>query len=29
MNLEEDYIKLIFGLKIKQVRADRELSLYA
>ncbi len=26
--MEEDYIKLIFGLKLKQVRTDRELSLF-
>lgn len=26
--MEEEYIKLIFGLKLKQVRADRELSLF-
>lgn len=29
MNLEEDYIKLIFGLKLKQVRSDKKLSLFA
>lgn len=26
--MEQDYIKLIFGLKLKQVRTDRELSLF-
>ncbi|WP_178988885.1 helix-turn-helix domain-containing protein [Winogradskyella schleiferi] len=26
--MEQDYIKLIFGLKLKQIRTDRELSLF-
>ena len=26
--MEEDYIKLIFGLKLKQIRAERNLSLF-
>jgi hypothetical protein len=26
--MEEDYIKLIFGLKLKQIRTDKELSLF-
>lgn len=26
--MEEDYIKLIFGLKLKQIRTDRDLSLF-
>ena len=26
--MEEDYIKLIFGLKLKQIRTDRNLSLF-
>ena len=26
--MEEDYIKLIFGLKLKQIRTDRSLSLF-
>ncbi|AUC83754.1 helix-turn-helix domain-containing protein [Lacinutrix sp. Bg11-31] len=26
--MEEDYIKLIFGLKLKQIRTDRKLSLF-
>ena len=26
--MKEDYIKLIFGLKLKQVRSDSGLSLY-
>ncbi|MFC0604369.1 helix-turn-helix domain-containing protein [Winogradskyella pulchriflava] len=26
--MEQDYIKLIFGLKLKQIRVDRELSLF-
>lgn len=28
MDLEEDYIKLIFGLKLKQIRTERKLSLF-
>lgn len=28
MNLERDYIKLIFGLKLKQVRTNKNLSLF-
>ena len=28
MNIEKDYIKLIFGLKLKQVRTSRNLSLF-
>ncbi|UOX34725.1 XRE family transcriptional regulator [Flavobacterium sediminilitoris] len=28
MNLERDYIKLIFGLKLKQARTNRNLSLF-
>ena len=26
--MEEDYIKLIFGLKLKQIRTDKDLSLF-
>ena len=26
--MEEDYIKLIFGLKLKQIRTDKNLSLF-
>ena len=28
MVVEEDYIKLIFGLKLKQIRTDKDLSLF-
>lgn len=28
MNIEKDYIKLIFGLKLKQARTDKNLSLF-
>ncbi len=28
VSMEEDYIKLIFGLKLKQIRTDRNLSLF-
>jgi len=28
VSMEEDYIKLIFGLKLKQIRTDRSLSLF-
>lgn len=28
MELKEDYIKLIFGLKLKQIRTERKLSLF-
>lgn len=28
MLMEQDYIKLIFGLKLKQIRTDKELSLF-
>ena len=28
MNLERDYIKLIFGLKLKQARTNKNLSLF-
>lgn len=28
MNIEEDYIKLIFGLKMKQIRSEKKLSLF-
>mgnify|MGYP003561732134 CR=1 FL=1 len=26
--MEQDYIKIIFGLKLKQIRTERELSLF-
>ncbi|MFB0903925.1 MAG: helix-turn-helix transcriptional regulator, partial [Nonlabens sp.] len=26
--MQEDYIKLIFGLKLKQIRTDKNLSLF-
>ena len=26
--MEEDYIKLIFGLKLKQIRTEKNLSLF-
>ena len=26
--MEEDYIKLIFGLKLKQIRTEKSLSLF-
>ena len=26
--MEQDYIKLIFGLKLKQIRTDKNLSLF-
>ena len=26
--MEQDYIKLIFGLKLKQIRTDKGLSLF-
>ena len=28
MNIEKDYIKLIFGLKLKQARMNKDLSLF-
>ena len=28
MNIEEDYIRLIFGLKLRQIRMDKSLSLF-
>ena len=28
MNVEKDYIKLIFGLKLKQARTNKNLSLF-
>lgn len=28
MDIEKDYIKLIFGLKMKQVRTQKSLSLF-
>ncbi len=28
MNIEEEYIRLIFGLKLKQLRTDKKLSLF-
>ena len=28
MNIEKDYIKLIFGLKLKQARTNKNLSLF-
>lgn len=28
MDIEKDYIKLIFGLKLKQVRTQKNLSLF-
>ncbi|NQV76979.1 MAG: ImmA/IrrE family metallo-endopeptidase [Lutibacter sp.] len=28
MNIEEEYIKLIFGLKLKQIRTEKSLSLF-
>ena len=28
MDIEKDYIKLIFGLKLKQVRIQKNLSLF-
>jgi hypothetical protein len=28
MNMEKEYIKLIFGLKLKQARTNKDLSLF-
>jgi len=28
MNIEEEYIRLIFGLKLKQIRTEKNLSLF-